>query len=253
MKSANKKSPASPPPAQAAPAPSPPPLANSLPIPDAETPLDLKQAVLRDMAGAVADGGLLGMYVYGRPGTGKSYVVRDELERRETRYVYTGGHITAKGLFQLLRRHPDALHVLDDVESVFRYTQAVEILRSALASQGRVVHGRDYRSIKWASWNRPIPYEFIFTGRIIGLGNLPFPDKPAQDALRSRLPYIHFVVSDDEIIEMMRKLALRGHKSPLGFVDPAECSEVAEFVIGEFLALSRRGPCDRQTDRRYEL
>lgn len=222
-----------------------PTLTSGPPAPNAEIALDRKQAVLRDVTGAVADGGLLGMYVYGRPGTGKSYLVRDELERRETRHVYTGGHITAKGLFQLLRSYPDALHVLDDVESVFRYTQAVEILRSALASQGRVVHGKDYRFIRWASWNRPSPDEFVFTGRVIGLGNLPFPDGPAQDALRSRMSYIHFVVSDEDIIEMMRNLAFRGHKSTLGFVDPEECSEVAEFVIGEFLALSR--PLDMRT------
>lgn len=214
-------------------------LANGLPVGAAETALDRKQAILRDVAGAVAGGGLLGMYTFGRPGTGKSFLVRDELERRETRYIYTGGHITAKGLFQLLRRYPDGLHVLDDVESVFRYTQAVEILRAALASQGRVVNGKDYRLIRWASWNRPAPDEFIFTGRVIGLGNLPFPDGPAQDALRSRMSYIHFVVSDEEIIEMMRKLAHRGHRSTLGFVDAEECCQVAEFVIGEFLALSR--------------
>ena len=108
--------------------------ASGLPANAAETALDRKQAVLRDIVGAVADGGLLGTYIFGRPGTGKSFLVRDELERRETRYIYTGGHITAKGLFQLLRRYPDALHVLDDVESVFRYVQAVEILRAALAS-----------------------------------------------------------------------------------------------------------------------
>jgi hypothetical protein len=221
-------------PPEEAPAP-----ADGPPAPDPETALDRKQAILRDVVGAVADGGLLGMYAFGRPGTGKSYLVRDELERREVRYVYTGGHITAKGLFQFLRGHPGGLHLLDDVESVFRYVPAVEILRAALASQGRVVHGRDYRLIRWASWNRPSPDEFVFTGRIIGLGNLPFPDGPAQDALRSRIPYVNFVVSDEEIAEMMRKLAHRGHKSPLGFVDPEECSEVAEFVIAEFLALSR--------------
>src|SRR5262249_49104412 len=117
----------------------------SPPAADTEAALDRKQAVLRDMVGAVADGGLLGLYIHGRPGTGKSYLVRDELERREARYSYTGGHITAKGLFHLLRRSPDALHVMDDVESVFRYAQAVEILRAALASQGQVVHGKDYR------------------------------------------------------------------------------------------------------------
>lgn len=222
------------PPAEEAPGPG-----HDLTAAGPETALDRKQAVLRDVVGAIADGGLLGMYAFGRPGTGKSFLVRDELERRETRYIYTGGHITAKGLFQLLRRYPDALHVLDDVESVFRYVQAVEILRAALASQGRVVHGKDYRQVRWASWNRQAPDEFIFTGRIIGLGNLPFPDGPAQDALRSRLSYIHFVVSDDEIIEMMRKLARRGHRSKLGFVDAEECCQVAEFVIEEFLSLSR--------------
>jgi hypothetical protein len=213
--------------------------ANGRPAAAAETALDRKQAVLRDVVGAVADGGLLGAYVWGRPGTGKSFLVRDELERRETRYVFTQGHATAKGLFQLLRRHPDALHVLDDVESAFRYVAAVEILRAALASQGRIVHGRDFRAIKWISWNRPTPDEFIFTGRVIGLGNLPFPDGPAQDGLRSRSPYLHFVVSDVEVIEMMRKLAHQGYKSVLGPIDPMECSEVAEFVIKEFLALSR--------------
>src|SRR5262249_31733166 len=81
---------------------------------------------------------------------------------------------------------------------------AVEILRGALANQGRIVRGRDYRVIRWASWNRPRPDEFIFTGQIIALGNLPFPDGAAQDALRSRLVYVHFVVDDDELIELMR-------------------------------------------------
>ena len=109
---------------------------NGPPALEAETALDRKQAVLRDVVSAVADDGLLGMYVYGRPGTGKSYLVRDELERRETRYIFTGGHVTAKGLFQLLRRYPDALHVLDDVEPTFRFTQAVEILRSAFRGTG---------------------------------------------------------------------------------------------------------------------
>ncbi len=206
---------------------------------DTEAALERKQAVLRDMVGAVTNGGLLGLYIYGRPGTGKSYLVRDELERREARYIYTGGHITAKGLFQLLRRSPDALHVMDDVESVFRYPPSVEILRAALASQGRLVHGKDYRLIRWASWNRPSPDEFVFTGRIIGLGNLAFPDGPAQDALRSRLSYVHFVVGDEEIAQMIRKLAHRGFRCALGFVDAEECCQVAEFVIGEFLALSR--------------
>src|SRR5690349_19660703 len=82
------------PPPEEAPAPAP-----GLPS-EIETALDRKQAVLRDVVSAVADGGLLGMYAYGRAGTGKSYLVRDELERREARYIFTSGHITAKGLFQ---------------------------------------------------------------------------------------------------------------------------------------------------------
>src|SRR5262249_46641057 len=73
----------------------------------------------------------------------------------------------------------------------------------------------------------------------IALGNLPFPDGAAQDALRSRLVYVHFVVDDDELIELMRSLARRGHRSILGEVAPEEASEVAEFVIELFRNLSR--------------
>jgi hypothetical protein len=210
-----------------------------LPATGTETALDRKQAVLRDYLGAVVDGGLLGAYYFGRPATGKSRLVRDELERREVRYVYTAGHITAKGLFQLLRRYPDSLHVLDDCESTFRYVQSVEILRAALASQDLIVHGKDYRFVRWASWNRSAPEEFPFTGKIIGLGNLPFPDGPTQDALRSRVVYANFVVSDEEIIEMMPKLAGQGHKSVAGFIEPEECREVAEYVIGQFVVRSK--------------
>lgn len=136
------------------------------PTAEAETSLDRKHAALRDYVGAVSEGGLLGLYVYGRPGTGKSFLVRDELARREIRYQLFAGHVTPKGLFQLLRRFPDALHVFDDVESLFNYQQGVEIFRAALASQGRVVHGKDYRLIRWGSWNRPTPDDFVFTGRL---------------------------------------------------------------------------------------
>jgi hypothetical protein len=208
------------------------PWTSGRPSADPDTSLDDKQARLRDLVRAVADAGLLGLYVFGRPGTGKSFLTQDELELRETRYIHSAGHITAKGLFQLLRAHPSDLHVLDDVESVFRYPQAVEILRAALASQNRIVHGRDYRVIKWASWNRLTPDQFLFTGRIIALGNIPFPDGPAQDALRSRLAYLHFDITHEEIIQMIRKLAQRGHRSRLGLLGPDECCEVAEFVIG---------------------
>jgi hypothetical protein len=42
--------------------------ASDLVTTDTETALDRKQAVLRDVAGAVADGGLLGMYLKSQAG-----------------------------------------------------------------------------------------------------------------------------------------------------------------------------------------
>jgi hypothetical protein len=48
------------------------------------------------------------VYLFGRPGTAKTYTVRAVLETEvKEPYVYQRGHLTPLGLFELIEKHPD--------------------------------------------------------------------------------------------------------------------------------------------------
>ena len=74
-----------------------------------------------------------GLYLFGRPGTAKTHIIRQLLEQdiREP-YVYKRGHITPLGLFELIAQHPDDVIVLDDLAAMFKSDIACQILLSAL-------------------------------------------------------------------------------------------------------------------------
>src|SRR5262249_26851157 len=114
-----------------------------------------RQGVLRDYVRGVARQYATGLYLFGRPGTSKTYTVRDVLDR-EVREIYTyrRGHLTPLGLFEVLADHPDEVIVLDDLASIFRSEVALQVLLSALEppkarDRGRIVaykrQGREER------------------------------------------------------------------------------------------------------------
>ena len=117
--------------------------------------------------------------VFGPPGVGKTFDVREFLRRDGFPYCYHAGHVTPLGLFDLLHKHNDKLIVLDDVAELLRNRIALQILLAALGNQPggqRVVSYRRYKRTRMP-----------FMGGLILILNSALGSDPLLYALKSRV------------------------------------------------------------------
>ena len=148
---------------------------------------------------AVAANTVNSLIIAGAPGLGKSYGVNKVLHRvngGEYGYVFHRGYIRATHLFRLLweNRLKGQTIVLDDTDSLFDDSTALNILKAALEL-------KETRMIGWGSEKdftdqdgETIPRYFDYEGSIIFLTNLPFSElaqgtgkhAPHLSALESR-------------------------------------------------------------------
>lgn len=190
--------------------------------------LDNKLQFVRDRTQGVADGYINGFYLWGEGGTSKSYTVEETLKRLNTPYVLTNSRTTGKGLFKLLQEFPDAVHVLEDCETLFRDPNAHGVLRSALWGQA----GRDGRRERLVTWQTAAGREeFVFSGGIILIANCPLDNVPTLRALRTRIPCVQFIPTNGEIAAKMRELSGRGHTDGPRSLSPAACLEVTQEIV----------------------
>lgn len=200
--------------------------------------LDAKLQVIRDNVANVALGRTTGIYVYGTGGSSKSFTILGELERLEVNFKSYNSRMTGRGLFDVLRRFPDAVHVIEDAESLFRDQMAVGVLRSALWAQDSAeFDGPIERAITWQAHGHQL--EFVFNGGVILTGNRPFPDTADLAAVKTRIAYLHLLVSDEEIAALMRNAAFTGYRKGSEELSPVECRGIAEFVIATCRGLNR--------------
>jgi hypothetical protein len=194
--------------------------------------LEKRLQLIRDRVASVAHRYHTACYLVGRPGTSKTYTVRAELERLEEPSVYRNARLTPMGLFSFLAEHPEHVIALDDIASLFKNDQAMQILLAALdgdPAEPRIVR---YKS-------RDKDETINFTGTIIAISNVPLRYDPLARALGSRIVMLEHEPTDDEIAAYIRHLAAKG----CGDLSPDECLEVGEFVIAE----------TRQYDLRLDL
>lgn len=186
---------------------------------DALDELHSSLRVIRDRVRGVALGYQTGFYLFGRPGTSKTYTVLDTLDQIGADYYHHQGSLSPVGLFDLLAEHPDRISVLDDVGTTFEEPRAQEILLPALAARpdGQRVISRRTHSTR---------VRVYYTGGVIGISNLQFSSTPRLGAVRSRLQYVAYEPSEEQIVALMRQLASQGQDD----LTPDECSTVAEFV-----------------------
>ncbi len=91
--------------------------------------------VMRDRIRGVAQGYHAGFYLFGRPGTSKTYTVKKTLDELGVKYEYFNGHLTAIGLLDLLEEFPDSIIILDDVSEIFGDRKALQMFLAALGNQ----------------------------------------------------------------------------------------------------------------------
>ncbi len=92
-----------------------------------------QQKIVKDRVRGVVHGESNGMYLHGRPGTSKTYMIRTTLETQAVNYAYANGHLTPIGLFDLIEANQDRIIVLDDVASIFNQPIALQLLLAAWA------------------------------------------------------------------------------------------------------------------------
>jgi len=133
-------------------------------------------AILAKMAAGAASGAVRSMIVSGGPGVGKSFTVEKELEvasdNGTVRFDAVKGTITPINLYKKLYELSDknCVLMLDDCDSILFEEQALNLLKSALDTNGK-------RRISWMSEHaslKDIPESFVFQGAVIFITNLDF-------------------------------------------------------------------------------
>ncbi len=191
-----------------------------------------KLQIIRDRVSSVAHNYHTGCYLVGRPGTSKTYTVMEELGRMECPSLCKNARMSPWGLFCTIDEHREHVIVLDDITSLFKNGQAMEILLAALDGTPGQRRNITYKT-------KDVDLNVPFMGAIIAISNVPMRCDPLARALGSRIVVLEHEPTDDEVAAFMRHLAAKGFMD----LDGHECSEVAEFVIAE----------TRQYDLRLDL
>ncbi len=198
--------------------------------------LEDKFQIIRDRTRGVAEGYQSGFYLYGEGGTSKSYTVEETLKQLRKPFKLTNSRVTGKGLFTLLRDFPDAVHVLEDAETMFGDKNSFGVLRSSLWGQiGQ--NGRQERVVCWQTAKER--EEFVFTGGIVIVANCPLDDIPQLRAIKSRIPHLQYLPTNEEVTALMRVIARKGHTHRADSLSPEECFEVVQEIIERATKLKR--------------
>jgi hypothetical protein len=191
--------------------------------------LDQRLQTIRDMVRGVAHHFSTGLWIWGEGGVGKSHTVLEELKASGANFVIHNTRLTGRGLFDTLQRFPDAIHLLEDCETLFDDRNALGVLRSALWSQS--TERPMVRAVSWTAAN--VNLRFIFLGGIIITANRQPDSIPEIRAIKSRIASLQFIVTNDELAALMRRTAENGFRSGEDSLTPEECGEVADFLIAQ--------------------
>jgi hypothetical protein len=185
-----------------------------------------KQSLIKDRIRGVVCGKANGIYLHGRAGVSKTYLVRTTLEALGQRYAYSNGHLTPVGLFDLIAENPQSVIVLDDVSTIFTQPKALQILLAAL---GTPHDGSRTRVVRFKK--AEVDETVRFGGGIIAISNLQLAGHTNQvlGALQDRVHVLAYEPTDEEIEAAIYEIA---GKSSRG-LDSADAVEVASFLLNQ--------------------
>jgi len=204
-----------------------------IPVSSALTTLHRQQSLIKDRIRAVVHREANGVYLHGRPGSSKTYLVRMTLESLGQRYAYSNGHLTPVGLFDLIEENPQSVIVLDDVSAIFEQPKALQILLAAL---GTPHDGSRTRTVRYKT--ATVDKVAHFEGSIIAISNLQLAGhaNAVLEALQDRVHVMAFEPSDEEVEAAIYEIA---GTSPRG-VDAHGAVEVASFLLEQCRGMGLR-------------
>jgi hypothetical protein len=198
--------------------------------------LDHKLQTIRDRVTGVAEGWHNGFFLWGEGGTSKSFTVEETLSGLGKAFKLTNSRLTGRGLFDLLRDFPDAVHILEDIETLFADKNSFGVLRSALWGQAGD-DGLQERVVVWQTARQR--EEFIFTGGLVMIANCSMDNLPQLRALKTRIACLQYQPTNQEVAALMRQVASKGHRHGIHTMSAEECREVADEIIERSTKLGR--------------
>ena len=195
--------------------------------------LHRQQSLIKDRIRAVVHHEANGVYLHGRPGSSKTYLVRTTLDSLDQRYAYSNGHLTPVGLFDLIEENPQSVIVLDDVSAIFEQPKALQILLAAL---GTPHDGSRIRTVRYkTAKDDKVAY---FEGSIIAISNLQLAGhaNAVLEALQDRVHVMAFEPTDEEVEAAIYEIA---GPSPRD-VAVHEAADVADFMLEQCREMGRR-------------
>jgi hypothetical protein len=197
------------------------------------TALEQRQELLAHHVRLLARGMSVGLFVYGsHGGLGKSRTVLRTLAEEGVSPALVNSHITPLALYMTLYfNRTDRIIFFDDVDSIFGSMAHLGLLRSALWGSPRIV---TYGS----SQLNDLPGSFTFESRVVFCANVVPRKNDAFKAVLSRCDIFELSASQEEVVELMRRVALAGYDS----LTPDDCLAVVEFIErnGDDRAISLR-------------
>lgn len=192
-----------------------------------------QQSIIKDRIRGVVHNEANGMYLHGRPGSSKTFMVRTTLDVLAVPYAYSNGHITPIGLFQLIESNRNGIIVLDDVSSLFNQPIALQILLAALGNSHDGTRVRLVRH-KTAKGDVVVP----FTGGIMAISNLPLGGhhREVLAALNDRVYVIGYEPTDQQIEAQIMEIASTGPRN----VPADKAQQVAHFLLTESKRIEMR-------------
>jgi len=151
---------------------------------------------------------LNGVLVYGRPGTGKSYVVRRTLYFNKVKHVtFKGATMTLRDVIHILYKYNSGyVIVFDDFDTILKDEDVVNILKAAADSyKKRII---TFPQAQFASTQGSsswlVPERFVFTSKVILITNKQKKDIPK--ALLSRFYPVRIDFTSEKIVKIIEKL-----------------------------------------------
>lgn len=162
-----------------------------------------------------------GLLLFGESSLGKSYRVKEVLNRLKVKdYFFVSGHITPMKFYEKLYRAKDNLVIFDDVDILGNIIILNMIKASLNENSGNVV---EYHTTK----KMDIPNSFVFNGQVIMLLN----DIPKKNehlkAIESRVLKYHLKFSREEILKIIFEIA---HRKEIEGTTLLDRLEVARWI-----------------------
>jgi hypothetical protein len=170
-----------------------------------------------------------GLFLFGRPGVGKTYAVTEQLKKCGVDWVEAPNGLTPQGTLELLDESADKCILGDDIAEMFSKERTRKYWMRALGD--RPDH-TEPRRIKYKKEGKE--KEIEFTGSVIIITN----SETCPAAFASRVFCLEYNPTDEQIQAMMLDLAKKG--SERWKMSPSECLEVTEVLIAESSASETR-------------